>query len=79
MTRYRWVADRKAEGFPTTMSCRVAQVSRQAFYDWRDRAATGPTDVEIDVSGTQAARLAHSANQSPNAPRSPAAAGIAPA
>lgn len=48
MTRYRWVADRKAEGFPTTMSCRVAQVSRQAFYDWRDRAATGPTDVEID-------------------------------
>ena len=48
MTRYRWVADRKAEGFPTTMACRVAQVSRQAFYDWRGRAAAGPTDAEID-------------------------------
>lgn len=48
MTRYRWVADRKAEGFPTTMACRVAQVSRQAFYDWRDRAAAGPTGAEID-------------------------------
>ena len=48
MTRYRWVADRKAEGFPTTMACGVAQVSRQAFYDWRVRAAEGPTGAEVD-------------------------------
>lgn len=46
MTRYRWVADRKAEGFPITMACRVAEVSRQAFYDWRLRLAGGPTEAE---------------------------------
>jgi transposase InsO family protein len=44
--RYRWVADRKAEGFPITMACRVAEVSRQAFYDWRLRAASGATVAE---------------------------------
>ena len=46
MTRYRWVTDRKAEGFPITMACRVAEVSRQAFYDWRLRAKSGPTEGE---------------------------------
>lgn len=46
MTRYRWVAARKAEGFPTTTACEVAGVSRQAFYDWRRRQASGPTAAE---------------------------------
>jgi putative transposase len=46
VTRYRWVAARKAEGFPTTMACRVARVSRQAFYDWVARDAVGPTPAE---------------------------------
>ncbi|WP_419554511.1 IS3 family transposase [Candidatus Poriferisodalis sp.] len=46
MTRYRWIAARKAEGFPTAMCCRAAKVSRQAFYDWRRRCAAGPTDRE---------------------------------
>ena len=46
MTRYRWVADRKAEGFPITMACGVAEVSRQAFYDWRLRATSGPSEAE---------------------------------
>ena len=46
MTRYGWVADRKAEGFPITMACRVADVSRQAFYDWRLRAKSGPTEAD---------------------------------
>ena len=46
MTRYRWVAARKAEGFPTLMCCRAAKVSRQAFYDWRRRCAAGPTPRE---------------------------------
>ena len=46
MTRYRWVAARKAEGFPITMACTVAQVSRQAFGDWRARHAGGPSDAE---------------------------------
>ena len=43
MTRYRWVAARKAEGFPITMACKVAKVSRQAFGDWRARQRTGPS------------------------------------
>ncbi len=43
MTRYKWVAARKAEGFPTIMACTVAGVSRQAFYDWRERSAAAPT------------------------------------
>ncbi len=46
MTRYRWVLDRKAEGFPITMACKVAEVSRQAFWDWRAKMAAGPTDAE---------------------------------
>ena len=46
MTRYRWVAARKAEGFPITMACKVAEVSRQAFGDWRARQAGGPSDAE---------------------------------
>ena len=29
MTRYRWVTARKAEGFPTTLCCDVAAVSRR--------------------------------------------------
>ena len=47
MTRYVWVAARKAEGFPITAACRVAEVSRQAFHDWRARQAAGPTDAEV--------------------------------
>jgi len=46
VTRYRWVAARKAEGFPITMACKVAQVSRQAFGEWRARVAAGPTAVQ---------------------------------
>jgi transposase InsO family protein len=47
VTRYKWVAARKAEGFPITMACKVAEVSRQAFHDWRLERAAGPTDAEI--------------------------------
>ena len=46
MTRYRWIAARKAEGFPTAMCCRAAKLSRQAFYGWRRRCAAGPTPLE---------------------------------
>ncbi len=46
MTRYRWVAARKAEGFPITMAYKVAEVSRQAFCDWRMAEAAGPSAVE---------------------------------
>lgn len=47
VTRYMWVAARKAEGFPITMACKVADVSRQAFHDWRAARAAGPTEVEV--------------------------------
>ena len=47
MTRYRWVLDRKAEGFPITMACKIAEVSRQAFNDWRARLTAGPSDAEV--------------------------------
>lgn len=44
MTRYEWVAARKAEGFPITKACQTAQVSTSAFNDWRRRVAAGPTE-----------------------------------
>jgi hypothetical protein len=47
VTRYRWVLDRKAEGFPITMACKIAEVSRQAFGDWRAKRAAGPSDAEL--------------------------------
>ena len=47
MTRYKWVASRKAEGFPTNKACQVAGVSTSAFNDWRRRVAAGPTDAEL--------------------------------
>jgi transposase InsO family protein len=46
VTRYWWVAARKAEGFPITAACKVAEVSTTAFDDWRRREAAGPTDAE---------------------------------
>lgn len=55
MTRYRWVLDRKAEGFPITMASKVAEVSRQAFNDWRARVAAGPTDAEVAEAALVAA------------------------
>ena len=48
MTRYRWVAARKVEGFPITAACVVAQVSATAFHDWRRRQAAGPTEAEVE-------------------------------
>lgn len=48
MTRYRWVAARKAEGFPITAACKVAEVSTTAFDDWRRRQAAGPSQAELD-------------------------------
>ena len=47
MSRYKWIAARKAEGFPITMACKIAGVSRQAFGDWRKKRAHGPSGVEV--------------------------------
>jgi transposase InsO family protein len=51
VTRYRWVAARKAEGFPITAACTVAALSRQAFHDWQQKAVVGPTAVEVTEAG----------------------------
>ncbi len=47
MTRYRWVAAQRADGFPTTAACEVAEVSPSAFYAWLDRSAAGPTARDL--------------------------------
>ncbi len=46
MTRYLWVAARRAEGFPTVLCCAAAGVSRQAFYDRRAAQGAAPTARE---------------------------------
>jgi putative transposase len=46
VTRYKWIAARKAEGFPITPACKIAEVSRQAFYDWQ-RQLAAPTDFQV--------------------------------
>ncbi|WP_420639775.1 hypothetical protein [Candidatus Poriferisocius sp.] len=48
MTRYEWVAARRAEGFPTVAAARAAQVSTSAFVDWCRRRAAGPTPGEVE-------------------------------
>jgi putative transposase len=47
VTRYRWVAAQKADGFPITMATKVANVSRQAFGEWRARQAAGPSPAAL--------------------------------
>lgn len=60
MIRYRWVAARKAEGFPITAACKVAEVSTTAFNDWRRREAAGPTAAEAaDARLVEAIREIH--------------------
>ncbi len=55
MIRYLWVAARKAECFPTTIACWVADVSRQAFNDWQARMSKGPTKAETAEANLVAA------------------------
>jgi len=47
VTRYKWIAARKAEGFPIKAACKIAEVSRQAFNDWRAKQAAPPTDADV--------------------------------
>ena len=47
MTRYRWVDDQKAAGFPVSAACEAAGVSTSGFYDWRTRQAAGPTERQV--------------------------------
>jgi len=45
--RYTCVDDQRAAGFPVTMACAAAGVSTSGFYEWRQRARTGPTARQV--------------------------------
>jgi putative transposase len=48
MSRYSWVDTQKAQGFEVKAACEIAKVSRQAYYDWCESKALGPSEKEID-------------------------------
>ena len=48
MTKYRWIAARKAEGFPVRLCCRVLEVAPSSYYDWLDVHGAGATDAELE-------------------------------
>ena len=48
MTRYEWVAARRAEGFPITKACEAAGVSTSAYGDWRRCGAAGPSPRDLE-------------------------------
>ena len=48
MTKYRWIAARKAEGFPIRLCCRVTEVPPSSYYDWFHVHGAGPTLAELD-------------------------------
>jgi hypothetical protein len=47
VTRYKWIAAWNAEGFPIKLECKIAEVSRQVFNDWRAKQAAPPTDADV--------------------------------
>lgn len=70
MTRYRWVAAREADGFPTSRACEAAGVSRQSFYEWKTRVAVGPTAAEVAEARLVAViGVIHRGDDSVGAPR----------
>ena len=48
MSRYRWVDSQRAEQFPVAAACRVAGVSRQAYYEWKEKERSGPSAASFD-------------------------------
>ena len=51
MARCLRVAARRAEGFPTAVSCRAAGVSHQVFHDWSVGQLRGPWPAELAQAG----------------------------
>lgn len=62
MTRYVWVAARKAEGFPITKACEVAAVSTTSFNDWR-RRTTQPATVRETADRVMVAEMRRIADE----------------
>jgi len=48
VSRYRFVAAMKAEGFPIEAACEMAEVSTSGYYDWMAKVRAGPTGAEWD-------------------------------
>jgi transposase InsO family protein len=48
VTKYRWIAARKAEGFPVRLCCRVTELAPSSYYDWHRVHGAGPTASELD-------------------------------
>lgn len=46
MTRYLWVAARKAEGFPVTAACDIVGIATSTFYEWADTEARGVSEAD---------------------------------
>lgn len=47
MSLYRFVLDQEAE-FPIGVLCRVCEVSRAAYHQWKQNHAAGPTEAELE-------------------------------
>jgi len=45
MTRFLWVAARKAEGFPITAACQIAWISTSTFYEWAHEQVHGVSEA----------------------------------
>ena len=48
MSRYRWIAARKAEGHSVRRACAALRVSPAGYYGWRTRHGAGPSESELD-------------------------------
>lgn len=70
MSRYRWVDDRRAEGFPTQAACAAVSVSGSAYYDWSRAHEGGATSSEWDEAVlVNAIRTIHAAHDDHGSPR----------
>jgi len=60
VTRYEWVLARRAEQFPVSAACKVAEVSASAFNDWRRQREAVPTEAQIaEAALVEAMRRIH--------------------
>ncbi len=48
MSRYRWIAARKAEGHSVRLACSALRVSASSYYEWRRRHGAGPSERDLD-------------------------------
>ena len=59
MSRYRFV-EAESSRYPVTRLCRIAQVSRAAYYQWQE--GRGSARQESDAALTAAIRAIHAAS-----------------